>query len=167
MPSPEEIAKQIAAIQTMIDTFCVAPPIAIGDPYEAIGGPVSPTNSTDPVTGPFYPTNSTNSTDPVIPAKPMTMLEMIMNQWNTAKDKVMTEMMNQQEAGKAMLCKRSQKMLAEYQQFNSLDFAGKKTKAENWGDMLKSTLNELMMNGAAFMATYGAAVAVVAATISF
>ena len=70
IPSPEEIAKQIAAIQTMIDTFCVAPPTAIGDPTGAIGGPVPPTNSTDPVT----------------PAKPMTMLEMIMNQWNTAKD---------------------------------------------------------------------------------
>ena len=65
-----------------------------------------------------------------------------------------------------MLCKRSQKMLAEYQKFNSLDFAGKKTEVETWGDMLKGTLNELM-NGATSIATYGAAVAVVAATISF
>jgi len=54
----------------MVDTFCVTSPTAASDQIGAIGGQINPTNSTAPVT----------------PTKPVTMLESIMNSWNTAKD---------------------------------------------------------------------------------
>ena len=63
LPTPEEITKYIAAIQTKIDTFCVATPNTIGDPIADIGGSIAPTNSTTTIT----------------PTKQMTMLKSILN----------------------------------------------------------------------------------------